>query len=465
VASVAAVGACAAFVALVAAPAGPTGAPLRPLQTAFVDPEAFGGPDGALELGRARAAGASVVKVPLFWDTVAPPTRPREFDPSDPSDPGYDWTALDTSLRMVRAHGLTPLVYVSSAPDWAKRNIGGTERADPKQFAAFTLAAVRRYSGATPGLPRVRLWMAWNEPNKVPGREYKQSSAPWYRTMVNAFATSVHTKPGNLVVAGGLAPFGHSTVVAPLTFMRELLCVSSHRSPRPTCNDRVRFDIWATHPYTAGGPTHHAVRSNDVSLGELPVMKALLDAGVAARHVVSKQRPAFWVTEFSWDSNPPDPAGVPAALEGRWVAEALYRMWSAGVSLVTWFTIRDHPVGTSPYQSGLYFAGPAAARDRPKPALTAFRFPFVAFRHSRNVSVWGRTPSSAAARVTVEQRGASGWRRVATLRADRAGIFSAELRLSGKGPLRARASSRQTTTSLPFSLATPPDRVYQPFGT
>ena len=50
------------------------------------------------------------------------------------------------------------------------------------------------------------------------------------------------------------------------------------------------------------------------------------------------------MTEFSWDSNPPDPKGVPAVLEGRWVAEALYRMWSAGVSLVTWFTLRDQPV-------------------------------------------------------------------------------------------------------------------------
>jgi hypothetical protein len=448
-----------------AAPARAAEAPRRPLQTAFVDPEAFGGPDAALELSRARAAGASVIKVPLFWDIVARRTKPREFDPADPSDRAYDWTSVDTSLRSVRAHGLTPLVYVSSAPSWAKRTIGGTERADPKQFAAFTLAAVRRYSGATAGLPRVRLWQAWNEPNKVPGRQFKNSAAPWYRMMVNAFAASVYTRPGNLVVAGALAPFGHSTVVAPLKFMRELLCVSTGKSPHATCNDRVRFDVWTTHPYTAGGPTHHALRPNDVSLGDLPEMKAVLDAGIAARHVVSKQRPLFWVTEFSWDSKPPDPAGVPAALEGRWVAEALYRMWNAGVSLVTWFTIRDHPVGTSPYQSGLYFAGPTAARDRPKPALTAFHFPFVAFRHPGKVFVWGRTPSSAAERVTVEQRGASGWRRVATLRADGAGIFSAQLRLTGKGPLRARASSPQTTTSLPFSLARPPDRVYQPFGT
>ena len=125
--------------------------------------------------------------------------------------------------------------------------------------------------------------------------------------------------------------------------------------PQPTCSARVHFDVWSTDPYTAGGPTHQAHRPNDVSLGDLPEMKAVLDAGVAAGHIVSPQPVQFWVTEFSWDSNPPDPAGVPAALEGRWVAEALYRMWSAGVSLVVWFTLRDQPVHTEPVPVGSLF--------------------------------------------------------------------------------------------------------------
>ena len=206
---------------------------------------------------------------------------------------------------------------------------------------------------------------------------------------------------------------------------------------------------------------------NDVSLGDLPEMKAVLDAGVAAGHVVSKQRPPFWVTEFSWDSDPPDPAGVPAALQGRWVAEALYRMWGAGVSLVTWFTFRDHPVGTSPYQSGLYFA----RRRRLLATGRSRRSPPFGSRSSRSgapghVFVWGRTPSGAADDVTVEQRGASGWRRVATLRADRRRhLLGRAPSRRQRAPPRARVVVPRTTTSLPFSLARPPDRVYQPFGT
>ena len=58
------------------------------------------------------------------------------------------------------------------------------------------------------------------------------------------------------------------------------------------------------------------------------------------------------MTEFAWDGNPPDPVGVPLALEGRCVAEALPQMSQTGVSLVTWYTLRDQPLRTSAHQSG-----------------------------------------------------------------------------------------------------------------
>lgn len=436
-------------------------APARPLQTAFVDPVEFTSPTADLALARAAKAGASAIKVPLFWNTVAPAKRPAHFRPADANEPAYNWKGLDTELRLVQSHGLEPIVYIAGPPTWAIRKLDGLQRVDPSEYARFASAAVRRYSGETQGQPRVRYWEAWNEPNKVPGPEYKPGAADWYREMVNAYAASVHSESGNVVIAGGLAPFGISTAVAPLAFMRELLCVSSGARPHPTCAGRVHFDIWSTDPYTAGGPTHHAYRKDDVSLGDLPDMKAVLDAGVRLRRIVSTQPVRFWVTEFSWDSNPPDPAGVPAALEGRWVAEALYRMWSDGVSLVTWFTLRDQPVHTSPYQSGLYFRGSSLAGDRPKPALTAFRFPFVAFVRSSKVFVWARAPAQKGGTVSVEQHASSGWRRVAVLHANAVGIVSATLTTKGRGSLRARIGG---DTSLPFSLVPPPDHVYQPFG-
>ena len=90
--------------------------------------------------------------------------------------------------------------------------------------------------------------------------------------------------------------------------------MSAGDHPHPTCAKTIQFDIWAHHPYTSGGPTHKALNPDDVSIGDLPEMKRLLDAAVKARTTsVSRQRIRFWVTEFSWDSQPGDPKGVPAA--------------------------------------------------------------------------------------------------------------------------------------------------------
>jgi hypothetical protein len=432
---------------------------VRPLETAIVDPVSFTGPDAAVALDHAVAAGVGAIKIPLFWNEVAPLKRPAAFAAADPGSRAYNWSSLDAELRAVRAHGLEPIIYIAGAPSWAFERIDGAARPDPAEYRAFALAAVRRYSGQFEGLPRVRFWQAWNEPNKVPSRADKTGTAAWYRTLVNAFAAGAHSVPGNEVVAGGLAPFGISTSIAPLDFMRSVLCLDTH----PACHDPVHFDIWSTDPYTAGGPTHAATHAGDVSVAELPEMKAVLDQAFHSGDVASPRAPAFWVTEFSWDSDPPDPGGVPTALEGRWVAQALYEMWSSGVSLVTWFTLRDEPFASSPYQSGLFFRGASLAADRRKPAFTAFRFPFVAFPDGKSISVWGRAPTGKSGAVRIEQHGPAGWALVARLEANRVGIFSAELTTRKRGPLRA-VFAADGEDSLPFGLVSPPDRAYEPFG-
>ena len=208
--------------------------------------------------------------------------------------------------------------------------------------------------------------------------------------------------------------------------------------------------------------TATAARPDDVSLGDLPEMKTLLDAAVRAHHVRSRQKVRFWVTEFSWDSDPPDPKGVPMKLHTRWVSEALYRMWAAGVSLCVWFRLTDDPVGATPYQSGLYFHGATIRASKPKPSLQAFRFPFVALPDGDRLLVWGRTPDSKPGRVVVEQRTRSGWRRLATPTADRFGIFSKVVTGHGTGDLRARLADGDT--SVPFSPTPVPDVPVSPFG-
>ena len=165
----------------------------------------------------------------------------------------------------------------------------------------------------------------------------------------------------------------------------------------------------------------------------------------------------FWVTEFGWDSKPPDPKALPAALHARWTSEALYRMWQNNVVVVTWFKLEDDPMSVSPYQSGFFQTNGARKRS-----FTAFRFPVVALKRSNGVYVWGRTPTSRAASVVVDIKVGRRWRRLGTLRAGSSGIFQKTFRTPyRKGSVRARAVRE---TSLPFSLAYVKDRYVNPFG-
>jgi hypothetical protein len=445
----------------------------RPLRTGFLDPGAFGGTNADKSVLDARAAGASMARLFLVWNEAAP-TPPA--DPRDPGDPTYHWAFMDQQVVDAVRGGLDPIIYISGSVPWARGAAVGLPGTwpSPARLADFAHAAAVRYSGkyvpadATVSLPRVRFWQVWNEPNA--GRELspqrvngKAVSPAQYRKMINAFADAVHgVVPGNSVIAGALGPFGHDSkdiqVLAPMTFMSDLLCVSVHAPHRKTCSQHTRFDIWAHNPYTNGGPNRHAHSPSDVSIGDLPEMRALLTAAERAGNVVSPRAVQFWVTEFSWDTNPPDPKGVPSALHARWVAEALYRMWQAGVSAVIWFRVQDDPLRQSPYQSGFY-----TVTGRAKPSREAFRFPFVALRAGSGVLVWGRTPPGKSGSVIVERRNGKGWTPVTRLHADQYGIFSRQLPSQSTTALRARLIS-PAESSIPFSLVVPPGRATTPFG-
>jgi hypothetical protein len=444
-----------------------------PLRTALFDP-VFAGPQGASAFAMTRSAGASYVILTVTWRAIAPATPPAGFVPTDPTSAGYSWRGLDAEVAAADSAGLTPILEIDTTPSWAYAtppsdgNAGTPNVAD---LAEFATALATHYDGLSPGVPAEHVFQVSNEPNV--SLYLNPVKASVYRAMVNAVAAAVHAVDlSNLVVAGGLDPFGHPKSkkqtwysVAPLAFMRSLLCLSKGSHPHATCHDPVHFDVWAHHPYTFGGPFGHAKHDN-VELGDLPKMRALLRAGVRLHQVVSTNPVQFWVTEFGWDTNPPRPHAASLGLAARWTAESLHQMWLSGVSLVTWFLIVDYP-SPSPYQSGLYFRADSLAAARPKPGLTAFRFPFVAYLNKkRTVSVWGRDATSDTQLVTIQRRhgGSGGWSSVAQIRSNAYGIFLATLRLKATKKDWLRAVVPGSDTSLAFSLTRPKDPRIGPWG-
>ncbi|MHB8059243.1 MAG: hypothetical protein ACYDHO_00195 [Gaiellaceae bacterium] len=433
------------------------------------------------EAERMRAAGSKISRVYLYWSRVAPlgSAPPAGFQPRDPADPNYRWQVIDEQIKTLAAAGLQPMVQLLGAPEWASGSSSayeaGTYKPSPTAFASFLGAAAERYSGNFQDLPRVRYWEVWNEPNLdsylSPQMEKgKAFAVNWYRSMLNKAADSIHAvHADNVVVAGDTSPFGRADAkkgaMSPLFFMEKVLCVKEKKrgsayTYKPSCKTKTKFDVWAVHPYSQGGPTYRSGNRGNISLGNVDDVRLVLNTALKANHVVSKTKVRLWATEFSWDSRPPDSKGVPAALEARWVSEVPYRLWANGVSMLVWLELRDLPMASSYYQSGLYYADAnGIAGDRAKPALRSFRFPFVALpqtvKGKSTVFVWGRTPTSKAASVYIERSAGKKWKRVKTVKANGSGIFKLLLPAQPiKASMRARLADG-SDVSTAFALKEP----------
>jgi hypothetical protein len=473
-----------ALIALAAVWATSATAALPPLQTgvSYVLPDEE--PEVALK--HVREAGAQLALDPLRWSGVAPEDLPSSWNPEDPADPNYSWGQTDRWVQAAAANGLIPVLQIRSAPAWAQRcppsqiDTGAPCNPDPAALAAFATAAARRYNGQFAGLPQVHYWQGLNEPNLSlffnPQYDGDRPVSPdLYRVLINSFYAAVKAvDPSNLVLAAGLGPIAvPKYTIGPMRFTRLLLCMSGGKHPHATagsCEGGVHFDIFDIHPYTTGGPTHEG-GPNDVEIGDLAKLTNLLRAADSAGRIKGAfHHTPLWITEFAWDSKPPDPGGLPIGILNRWTAEAMHEAWSEGIDTFFWFSLRDSPAGSSPYgetlQSGLYYRGPTVAQDVPKPVVNVFRFPFVAYPGKKGMTFWGRTPSSSGGKVIVQALRNGHWRKLTAVRADEGGIFRGRVQTgygrNHKGKVRAHYRSG---ASVAFGMRNVPDFIQPPFGT
>jgi hypothetical protein len=406
-------------------------------------------PSNQFLVAQGLSAGAGIVRVNVWWSSVAPVRRPRRFAPGNPRAAGYRWGPVDTMVRALAAHGLQVLINVSYAPRWAEgrhrpRNVRkGTWEPDPIQFGLFARAAARRYDGAfrdpaIPGrkLPRVRYWQAWNEPNLgyylspqwTRTRHGVVGTSPvLYRRMLNDFYAGVKgVSRSNVVITAGAAPYGNpwGTSIPGRGYRMQ-----------PVTFDRLLFsaptwcDVIAQHMYPYRGPLWHAALSGDVAVPDLHKIAGVMHGAERAGKLLPRGPKRLWVTELGWNSDPPDPGAVPLAQQGLWYEQALYELWRQGADTVLLLQMIDPDHG--PWESGVYFGS-----GQPKPAATAIRFPFVTVRSSRRtVLAWGRAP--VAGKLTIERLAGGSWKPLAAWHVARQQVFERTLRVRGRAVLRA----------------------------
>lgn len=441
-----------------------------------------------LSFSKTREAGAQFVRLVVDWPEIAPKSQPGSWEPENPADPHYDWTYMDTGVRKAVAAGLTPVLLIDGAPTWAQRctsppGLQDSELCDPDPaaFAAFATAAARRYDGNFNGLPAVRYWQGLNEPNLTIfffpqlNTEFKPLSPGLYRALINSFYAAIKgVNQENLVLAAGLGPTEKKGWnIGPMKFTRDLLCMKGTAHPKPIpgqCKGGVHFDIFDIHPYSTGGPTHEG-QPNDVQMGDLPKLQRLLEAADTAGRIRGKyKRTPLWITEFGWDSNPPDPGGLPMKILTQWTAESLYEAWQAKVSHFFWYTLVDEPFrqgipDSLTVQSGLYFRDGTIAEDQPKEVLISFEFPFVAFARKQGLEIWGRTPQSKLGQVAIQLFQGGKWRTITRLKASRGGIFNGTLKTPyGRKKKGAARAVFGAANSVPFPMKRVGDFHHAPFG-
>jgi hypothetical protein len=310
----------------------------------------------------------------------------------------------------------------------------------------------------------VQYWQAWNEPNvnrwisplwtSVNG-QWVATGPDLYRGLLNAFYNGVKAADSsNVVLTAGAAPAGlppGNIVMRPGYFWRRVFCLDDSQPPKPTGScpgGPARFDVFAHHPYNpTGSPTQSAANPDDVAIPDMGRLTTPMNIAINAGTVYPKKAKPVWVTELAWESNPPDPNRVSLSAQASYLAGAFYVLLKQGVSEVTWFHLRDEPEGqtwTTSYQSGLYLRGSSISSDFPKPSLSAFKFPFTAYRTSSSaVELWGIAPQPNQ-NVAVQRLQGSAWTTAANITADDNRMFSKTLNLSNGTVLRAVQSGESS---------------------
>ncbi len=144
-----------------------------------------------------------------------------------------------------------------------------------------------------------------------------------------------------------------------------------------------------------------AIDPDDATTADFGEVRRILRAAKRHHTLGTGGHHPLWATEIWWSTKPPDPHGVRARKQARYLEQALYLLWRQGAKVVINLQVRDPRYDREnrlQVYAGLYTHG-----NRPKPALRAFRFPFVTDRASKRVlRAWGKAPRGG--RLAIERK-------------------------------------------------------------
>ena len=394
-------------------------------------------------LNTIQALGADTLRIEVKWAEVAPKPgskRKPKFTATDPGAyPGFE--PYDDLVARAFARGLRVMLTLApDAPRWATAGGRGRNyKISAREFASFARAVGRRYSGTYAGLPAVKYWSIWNEPNHIFFVSPRSQAPRIYRGLVQVGVPALRaTGPaGAKIFVGELAPVGTATkVIGPKLFLQKWLCLNKRfkrlrgaAARRQGCKrfKKVSANGFAHHPY--GPTTRVPARRDIINMLAIRRLGAALDrAGRAGR--ITRGLPIY-STEFGYQTNPPDPfvSTSPSRqaellnkmeqysyLYPRLKSYSQYLLFDdvarSGSSALRW----------AGFQTGLRFSSGKA-----KPSFEAYKLVLVVRKRGRGVSIWGRVRPGSGSRYVQLQRRSGGKFAAdgAPIKTDSAGYFTA----------------------------------------
>lgn len=380
------------------------------------------------------ALGVRSMRLVLYWHDVAPDPDSRvkpKFDETAASS--YDWGVYDDVIEGIKARGWSLLLTVSGpVPRWATNGARDTlTRPSPNEFRKFVQAVGAHYGS------KVDTWSIWNEPNQpqflLP--QYSTAKTPLspriYRNLY--FAAQRGLSNAGLanarVLLGETSPRGTGKVVAPLKFLRGVLCLNGDDKKLASDCAKVTASGYAHHAYTTGqGPTFKPPGPNDVTIGVLGRLTSALDKAAKAGVVTAKL--PLYLTEFGIESKPDPIRGVSLQRQSEYrsTSERIAYEHPRVVAFSQYLLRDDLPKAGVPnlarypgFETGLFTAG-----GKHKPSYDGFRLPLSARRGKTRISLWGYVrPAGGVTTATIEiGKGGKGFRALKTVTTDARGYFT-----------------------------------------
>jgi hypothetical protein len=371
-------------------------------------------------LNEIRTLGADTLRIEVKWSEVAPSpgskTKPS-FSATDPAAyPGFQ--PYDDLVQQAFAQGFRIVITLApDAPNWATAGgRGGNYKVDSNDFAEFARAVGRRYSGVFGGLPAVKYFSIWNEPNHIFFLKPRSQSPRVYRRLVERGVPALRATaaPGSRILVGELAPVGTATkVLGPKRFIQGWLCLDKRfkrlrgsAARKAGCKGfkKVRANGFAHHPY---GPTGAVPANRDIiNISVIRRLATVLDKAARAGRI--NRGLGIYNTEFGFQTNPPDPfiSTSPSRQAELLNEKEEYSYRYSRVKSYSQYLLHDDPPRPGPsalkwagFQTGLKSTGGTL-----KPSYDAYRLPIVVRKRGKGVLIWGRVRPGSGKRFAQLQR-------------------------------------------------------------